>query len=378
MADKLKKKYIALLRDICLIETPSGNAENINKLVDMFERFSKENGYETERFPFEKSGDFLLVKTGEDTSLKPVLMMAHMDTVHKIGAFGNEVVRREGDWMTGPGVMDCKGGIATGFCVMEQIKNICKRPVWLLLTSDEEVSGRYSKAAGYDIMTDIAKKCAAVLNLEPGVRDKVTVGRKGILKMRAEITGVSGHAGNAYFEAASAIREAANMVLEIENMSKKGGVTYNCGIINGGTSANVIPDLCVMEVDIRVSTLDEMAEAEKLMYEAAKRCVVKNTKRKVSVITKRPPMKVTDANLKLLDIWNKSAKNLGLSEFSQLIRGGGSDAAYTVLAGVPTLCSCAAVGYNEHTLDEKLDLSTLCERAALLCEVIKNIGEISL
>ncbi|MBO4433184.1 MAG: M20/M25/M40 family metallo-hydrolase, partial [Clostridia bacterium] len=180
------------------------------------------------------------------------------------------------------------------------------------------------------------------------------------------------------FEAASAIREAANMVLEIENMSKKGGVTYNCGIINGGTSANVIPDLCVMEVDIRVSTLDEMAEAEKLMYEAAKRCVVKNTKRKVSVITKRPPMKVTDANLKLLDIWNKSAKNLGLSEFSQLIRGGGSDAAYTVLAGVPTLCSCAAVGYNEHTLDEKLDLSTLCERAALLCEVIKNIGEISL
>ena len=77
-------------------------------------------------------------------------------------------------------------------------------------------------------------------------------------------------------------------------------------------------------------------------------------------------------------VGNKSAKNLGLSEFSQLIRGGGSDAAYTVLAGVPTLCSCAAVGYNEHTLDEKLDLSTLCERAALLCEVIKNIGEISL
>ncbi|MBO4432404.1 MAG: M20/M25/M40 family metallo-hydrolase, partial [Clostridia bacterium] len=339
MPDKLKEKYIALLHDICMIETPSGNAENINKLVDMLERFSAENGYETERFPFEKAGDFLLIKSKNGSTEKPVLLMAHMDTVHKVGAFGENTVTYDGDWMIAPGAMDCKGGIATGLCVMEMLKCNCKRPVYLFLTSDEEVSGRFSRPEGYEIMTDIAKSSVAVFNLEPGVRDKVTVGRKGILKMRVEITGVPAHAGNGYFEGASAIKEAAYAVLEIEGMSQKGGVTYNCGIIRGGSSANVVSAACSMEVDIRVSTTEEMEKAENLMYGLAKKCVVSGTERKVSVITKRPPMKVTEDNLKLLDKWNESAKTFGLPEFGQFVRGGGSDAAYTVLAGVPTLCS---------------------------------------
>lgn len=373
MSTGSREKYITLLRDICMLETPSGNKENINALVDLLERFAAEHGYHTRRYPFETAGDFLLIRSGENTSEKPILMMAHMDTVHKIGAFGKETVTCDGDWMTGPGVMDCKGGIATALCVMERLKDKGTRPVWLLLTSDEEVSGRFSGTAGYDVMREIAKQSAAVLNMEPGRYREVTVGRKGILKMRVEIEGLSAHAGNGYFDGASAIKEAAHMILEIEGLSRKDGITYNCGIIRGGFSANVVPDACMMEVDIRVRTMEEMATAENRMYELAKTHVVKNTKRHVSVITKRPPMKVTDANLKLLDIWNKSAESLGYPAFDPLIRGGGSDAAYTVLAGVPTLCSCGTVGFNEHTTNEKLDLSNFDDRVALLCKVIENI-----
>ena len=376
MSSGLKEKYIRLLEDICTIETPSGHVENINALVDKLDSFAGENGYQTERFPFENAGDFLLIKSGESSGKKPVLFMAHMDTVHQVGAFGKEAVTRDGDWMMGPGVMDCKGGIVTALWVMECLKNGCERPVYLLLTSDEEATGRFSGQKGYDIMTDIARNCVAVLNMEPGRYDEVTVGRKGILNMRADVTGVAGHAGNAYFDAASAIREAAHMVLEIEGMSQRGGVTYNCGIIGGGTAKNVISDACTMEIDIRVSNMDEMAQAEVKMYEVAKHCVDKNTKREVTVTSKRPPMKVTDDNLKLLKVWNRCAEKLGLPAFKQLIRGGGSDAAYTVLAGVPTLCSCAAVGFCEHTLSEKLDLSSFDDRIALLCEVIRNVSEI--
>ena len=373
MDKKLKDKYFGLLKDICLIETPSGNVENINKLVDFIEKFAFGNGYKTERFPFEKAGDFLLIKSGENYTEKPVLMMAHMDTVHPVGAFGKEIVTYDGDFIKGPGVMDCKGGIPTALCVMEQLSGVCKRPVWLLLTSDEEVTGRFSREDGYRIITDTAKKSVAVLNMEPGRYNEVTVGRKGILKMRLEIDGISAHAGNGYFDGASAIKEAAHAVIEIENMSQNDGITYNCGIIKGGHSANVVPDKCIIEVDIRVRTEEEMKSAEDKMCEIAKNCVIKNTKRKVSVIAKRPPMKVADENLELLKKWNISAKRLGFSEFKPLIRGGGSDAAYTVLAGVPTLCSCSTVGFNEHTINEKLDLSNFEDRVLLLCEVIKSI-----
>ena len=38
---ELREKYIKLLHDICMIETPSGSKENINVLVDTIECFSK-------------------------------------------------------------------------------------------------------------------------------------------------------------------------------------------------------------------------------------------------------------------------------------------------------------------------------------------------
>lgn len=370
---EIKEKYIRLLHEICMMETPSGDPNRINALVDRMERFAKENGYAAERFPFEKAGDFLLIRSGENRTEKPVLMMAHMDTVHPVGAFGKEVVTYDGDWMRGPGVMDCKGGIATALCVMEQLKNNCERPVWLLLTSDEEATGCYSGEPGYDVIRHIARKAAAVFNMEPGRYDEITVGRKGILCMRMEIKGIPAHAGNGYFEAASAIKEAAHAVLEIENLSRKGGITYNCGLIRGGTAINVVPDFCGIDIDIRVSTMEEMAEAQERMREVSGHCVVKDTVRKVRVTAKRPPMQVTDPNLQLLRKWNESAKALGMPEYRQLIRGGGSDAAYTVLEGIPTLCSCGAVGENEHTRKERLDLSSLDDRVRLLCGVIQNL-----
>lgn len=59
--------------------------------------------------------------------------------------------------------------------------------------------------------------------------------------------------------------------------------------------------------------------------------------------------------------------------FKGIKKGGGSDASYTVLAGVPTLCSCGMVGFNEHTISEKLDLLTFDERVALIATTINLI-----
>ncbi len=372
---KIKEKYIELLRSVCMIETPSNNKNNIDKMVDLIQNFAKDNGYITERYSFEKAGDFLLIRTDDNSSKKPVLLMAHMDTVHKEGSFGEQIVTRDGEWLYGPGVIDCKGGIAVGLAVMELLKSEKKsrRPVYFLLTSDEEIGGCLSGEKGLEIITNTAKACCAVLNLEPGMTGKITVGRKGILRMSATVSGVAGHAGNAYFDGASAVREAANMILEIESMSEKGGTTYNCGIVNGGTAANIIPEKCTIEVDIRVSTSDEMQLAKDKMFELAGKSVVPNTKRSVSVVSIRPPMEKTDKNIELLNLWNRSAKELGVGPFEGIVKGGGSDAAYTVLAGVPTLCSCAMVGFGEHTLGEKLDLSTFDERVALICNTIRLV-----
>lgn len=373
--DFIPEKYLKFFTDICNMETPTANKPAIDKMVDYIESFAKNEGYCVERIPFKKAGDCLLVTLKTSESNSPVLLMAHMDTVHPVGLFGEgDLVKIKDNIAYGPGVMDCKGGIAVGLYCLEKLKseNVpCN--VKLLLTSDEEVSALLSGTEGLDLIKNTCKDCRAVLNLEPGEKQAVTVCRKGILKMQVEISGIAAHAGSAYWLGASAIKEAAHAILEIEALSQKGGVTYNCGVISGGTVINTVPEKCVFKIDIRPSTLEEADLAKQKIYEICSKSVVSKTTRKASVITYRPPMEKTEKNLELLSLWNACAKRLGLEEFTGATKGGGSDAAYSTMLGVPTLCSCAMEGFDAHATTEHADLSTFKSRADIICEVIKSL-----
>ena len=369
------EKYINFLCDICRIETPTSDKARIDKMVDFIEAFAKNEDYIVERIPFEKAGDCLLITLAGDNTKSPALLMAHMDTVHPVGLFGeNDFIKIKDNVISGPGVMDCKGGIAQAFYCLERLKQEQNlRPVKLLLTSDEEVSAALSGQAGLDLINSTCKDCCAVLNLEAGGKQTVTVCRKGILKMQVEISGIAAHAGNAYWLGASAIKEAAHAILEIEALSQKGGITYNCGVISGGTTINTVPASCVFKLDIRISTLDEMNLAEQKIYEVCSKSVVNGTSRKAIVLSKRPPMETTDKNLKLLELWNNCANRVGAGLYKGAAKGGGSDAAYSTILGIPTLCSCAMEGFDAHAITEHADLSTFKSRADIICEVIKSL-----
>lgn len=369
------KKYIDFLCDICNMETPSQDKARIDKMVDFIQSFAENEGYLVKRIPFEKAGDCLLITLNTDNSKAPVLLMAHMDTVHPVGLFGEgDLVKIKDNIISGPGVMDCKAGIANAFYCLENLKtNNVPCNVKLLLTSDEEVSAALSGKEGIDLIKATCKDCCAVLNLEAGGKQTVTVCRKGILKMQVEVSGIAAHAGNAYFDGASAIKDAAHAILEIESLSQKGGITYNCGVISGGTTINTVPASCVFKLDIRISTIDEMNFAEQKIHEICAKSAVLGTTRKATVLTKRPPMEKTSKNLELLELWNACAKRVGAGEFKGATKGGGSDAAYSTMLGVPTLCSCAMEGFDAHAITEHADLLTFKTRSDIICEVIKSL-----
>lgn len=376
VSEQTKKKYVDFLKDICNIETPSGDVDSINKLVDFIQVFAEGLGLETKRYMFSKSGDFLKVTLQGNPELKPVVFMAHMDTVHPVGSFGETPVLEDGDFLLGPGVMDCKGGIATGLLAMELMREKeNRRPVEFLMTSDEEVSGIYSGEEGFSLIKETAKNAAAVFNLEPGIHKGITVCRRGILQFRVSISGIAAHAGNGYFDGASAIKEAAHMILKIEGLSRKDGPTFNCGVISGGTVVNTVPDRCFFEIDVRVTDYEQMECCKNQIFAMAQQTVVKGTKREISLISQRPPMEKTEKNLWLLSKWNRAAEALGVQPFAEITRGGGSDAAYAVIAGTPTLCSCGTVGFDEHTKNERIDLSTMEQRVKLLFNTIDLLEE---
>ena len=203
-------------------------------------------------------------------------------------------------------------------------------------------------------------------NCEVGVDGEALVARKGILRVRLDITGKAAHSGISYFEGRSAVREAAYKIIRLENASADGGTTYNCAVIHGGDTANIVPAHCSVVVDIRVRTSEDMENAWEFVNTVAAEKNVADTETAVSIISRRPPMVRTAENEALFEKLKNVSETYCLGALKATESGGGSDSAYTQLAGVPTVCGLGTTGNYCHTPDEYARISSLSDRAKLL------------
>lgn len=361
---RLAPEYLEFWKEIVRLETPSDSKPALDALVDYLEGFARSKGYRATRFPFEKAGDFLrLDLPGDDRP--PVVLMSHMDTVHDIGTFGSDPIRIEDDCFYGPGASDCKSGIAMIMLLLDALKTsgVSHPPIRVLFNSDEEINARLSGDKGRAFFGEQAKGAAYVLNCEPGSKSAMTVGRKGIANLTLTITGKAAHAGGAYFQGASALREAAHKLLAIEALSQPDGCTFNCGILEGGSKANVIPEHCTMTLDVRSMTTQGLEEAVEKVKEIAATSYVPGTVCTVECNSIRPPMEATEKNMDLFNRINDLVQRHGQPPLTPQRSGGGSDASYTTIAGIPTVCSAGVQGGSIHSTGEYAVISSLEEAA---------------
>ena len=80
--------------------------------------------------------------------------------------------------------------------------------------------------------------------------------------------------------------------------------------------------------------------------------------------------------MKLFEHINAVAQKYGFGEMKEFYSNGGSDAAYTTLAGIPTVDDIGPIGDNYHTKDEWCDISSIAGSAKLIaasiCEMRKD------
>jgi len=241
--------------------------------------------------------------------------------------------------------------------------------VKIILQSDEEVQSLSSGLKTIEFMCAEAKGARAFFNLEGRIKGKITTARKGILRYRYDITGIPVHAGT-YFGGASAINEAAHKVLAIEEKSRVDGITYNCGIIQGGTVMNTVPANCSVFMDIRIRTEKDIEEAEKNLFDVGNTVYVENTHTVTTKVSSRPPMERTEKNAKLFEDILSCSRKYGLGEFEENSVTGGSDAAYTTIAGIPTVDDMGPLGGDYHTTDEWIDIPSLSGSAKIIAAYI--------
>ncbi len=93
-----------------------------------------------------------------------------------------------------------------------------------------------------------------------------------------------------------------------------------------------------MECDFRYVSHDDLPKLKKMVYAIVEKNFVPDVTTKITDTFGFDEMERTEATMQLLEVAKEAAKESGLPVPGPKLCGG-SDAAYTVQAGVATLCS---------------------------------------
>lgn len=373
--DKIDKNILDGLRSWVECESPTSDFKAVNRMMTLAETDWSSIGFDVERIPGRDGfGDHLSIKSswGWENSLSNtgILILTHLDTVHPHGSFGEDRFVIDGDRVTGPGILDMKGGAYIAFQALKSIVSSIQKPllpIHILCTSDEEVGSPTSRS----LIEDAGNSAKYILVTEPA-RDggKIVISRRGVGRYKIVTRGLAAHAGVNHKDGSSAIREMANQILKIENMTDYArGVTLNVGKIKGGTADNTIPDYCEATVDLRVESSKLAIEIDSKLRSL--KPLQENTQVLIEGKMNRPPFSQTKESRELFDKASAFATEVGF-ELVGMHTGGGSDGSF-LAEKVPTLDGLGVDGVGPHTLTEYLKISSLQPRMNLLRKLILNL-----
>ena len=313
--------------------------------------------------------------TVRPTAPVQLLFTGHMDTV-----FGSDHAFQSTRWLengilNGPGVADMKGGIAL---MLAALKAVEKSPVAdrigyeVVINSDEEVGSPASAV----LLAQAAEGKRAALTYEPAALADGTLAaaRPGSGNFAIIIRGRSAHAGRNPEDGRNALLAAADLALRLDRL-KRDGLTVNPSRIDGGSPANVVPDLAILRVNLRPRTPEIETEARQAIDEAVAAVA---SRREVQIELRggfgRPPKPLTREAEALLNLVRQAGADLGQSIAWQP-SGGVCDGNNIAACGVPVVDTMGVRGGKIHSMEEFLIVESLSERAALSALTIFRLAE---
>ena len=360
-------KMVSFLETLVNIDSGNDCPEGVAKVARIVGGKLQEMKFDVEYLDYPGACTHLLAHK-KGTGDKEVMIIGHMDTLFSVGTAAARPFTIRDDKAYGPGVLDMKGGITIALFALEALyeSGWNDKNVTILFAGDEEFA--HPKTNAPELFEQHARGKDAVFNMETASAGRaVLVGRKGNIHPELIVRGISAHAGADLDKGASAIVELAHKIIAVNNLTDfSRGLTFNCGVIKGGTVANAVADYASVVIDMRYLTVADGEYGIDSLRKIAAQSVIPGTTTEVANLRERfTPMEVTEGNLKLYEIVKEQGRKLGL-DIEKKVGGGASDAGWTVRAGAPSICSMGALGALNHSEREYIVLSGLVERAKLL------------
>ena len=353
------------LRDWVSYDTPSDDVERLDVLARVMARRMEAYGAGVELVAGE-TGVYLhatLLGAGRGR----VALLCHHDTVFPAGTAREWQFSIAGDIACGPGVADMKGGLVVATQALRLLGGYPAAFGRLELVSvpDEELRDSafrtIDRLAGFDAV--LCMECG-----RPG--NGVVTARKGGQWVTVDVEGRSAHAGVAAERGHSALLAVCQETLRIAKLDEAHeGLSVTATLLSAGEVLNSVPSSASLSLDVRAwSGADLDWAVEEIRRFASYPGVVF----RLGPGNRVPAFEGVPATERLLKAAESVGEALG-TPVAGVATGGVSDASWTAAAGLPTLDGLGPIGEDDHSPSERIVVSSIPARIALVSGVIASV-----
>jgi len=317
-----------------------------------------------------ETADAVVLRKRPDAA-RQVLLAIHLDTVFPESSPFHSARQVDAETLVGPGAADAKGGIALLCTALEAFERSeeAERLGWtVILNPDEEVGSPCSRG----LLAEAAASADFGLVFEPCLPDGSMISRrKGSGNFTVVVRGRAAHVGRAFAEGRSAIHALASFVDAVAGWNESvPGMIANTGVIRGGDAPNVVPDLAVARLNLRVEDAAQQREATQRLEALAAR-IRRSHDVAVDVSGEfYSPPKPLDAGLEaLMREVDRTAEGLG-DTIRWQASGGVCDGNKLAAAGLPNVDTMGPRGGEIHSEREFLCLDSLVPRTRLCAALL--------
>ena len=302
---------------------------------------------------------------GEIRGTRPgptVLLSGHLDTVFPEGT--NVTVKREGTKMIAPGISDDCRGLAVVLATARQII-AAKVPIAgrLLIVGSVGEEGPGNLRGVRAIFNSPLKDSINTFISIDGTGYSITNGGVGSDRYRVTYYGPGGHSYGA-FGMPNPIHAMGRAIARIADLqaTSEPKVTFNVGVVSGGTSVNSISDKGVMDIDLRSESAAALAAIDAKLQAALRDALRDERARwpqskvplemKIDTIGLRAAGRTPDSAHVVITARAASAF-LGLTS---TLESQSSDANVAMSLGIPSITlDGGGTGFGAHSLAEWYD-----------------------
>jgi succinyl-diaminopimelate desuccinylase len=295
-----------------------------------------------------------------------VVLHGHLDVVP--GRAEQFQPRVDGDRLIGRGAYDMKGGLAGMMCAVRELASQTDVRVHFVCVSDEESDEPFSR--GTDYLVERGYTGDFAITGEP-TDLRIGVQAKGVLALRIEVTGTAAHGStpwlgdNAVLKATDVFRQIQAMPFAREASEMFDRPSISLGRIMGGDRINKVPDLCVIDVDIRYLPGQDAREV------LAGIRAIPDTE--VTVVFQRDPVNI-DRESPFVTALAATVLDWTPADRVSVGRDGASDAISFIDAGVPAV-EFGPVGGGHHGPGEWVSIQSLERYSGALVQFVRELPQ---